>query len=311
MRRSTSCRVALLDHLIPGLAGELHVTAPSTYQRVITVVAIVGLAALVVWTVARRQGAWRAWTFFAVMYLAHMGLLAWGRLGLYDVDQVASDLQYYADVAALFLVTLALVARCPVRAAGRGVRAPVWAGPAALGALAVLLAANLHTSWSNYLGGATVFRASKAYARTTRAELEALRRQGTPVGSSLCGCRRRSPARSSRRTTRAPATAPSSTCRSTSAPTPSTRSCRTTPAGSATSARSFWPAWALATGCRRTSSSRRAPPSPPDPTGRCAPHQRRPGPWSTSPCPSGSTAAASTSPSNTTPPSRSWPWSGP
>ena len=99
-------------YFLPGLLGYRQLGGPGA-QTAATWVSLALFVLLVVLTVRARPSSWRGWAFFAIGYLANMGALGMGRIGLYGAEIVSFDLQYYVDVTLLFALTLGLIDRTP------------------------------------------------------------------------------------------------------------------------------------------------------------------------------------------------------
>jgi len=99
-------------YFLPGLLGYRQLGGPGA-QTAATWVSLALFVLLVVLTVRARPSSWRGWAFFAIGYLANMGALGMGRIGLYGAELVSFDLQYYVDVTLLFVLTLGLIDRTP------------------------------------------------------------------------------------------------------------------------------------------------------------------------------------------------------
>jgi hypothetical protein len=63
-------------------------------------------AVLVVWSIARRLSAWRAWAFYGVAWAVNVGVVGYGRIGPFGV-LIGLDPRYSAEIG--FLLPLALV----------------------------------------------------------------------------------------------------------------------------------------------------------------------------------------------------------
>jgi hypothetical protein len=74
----------------------------------IVAVMVQGLLAVVIgFSIWRKRSAWRAWTFWGVVFVANATLVGLGRLGQYGLHKVASELRYDTEMAWLLPLALA------------------------------------------------------------------------------------------------------------------------------------------------------------------------------------------------------------
>src|SRR5882724_4718209 len=67
------------------------------------------LAACAGWTIHRNRWNARVWAFFMLAFMGNMAMLGWGRVGVFGIEGVGGNLQYYCDICMLLAWSLALL----------------------------------------------------------------------------------------------------------------------------------------------------------------------------------------------------------
>jgi hypothetical protein len=173
--------------VVPNLFGlYIPMLSESAIGRVGVVVGQLALGATVAWSIARNRSAWRAWTFFAVGFVANVTIVGMTRIGFFPVRIIAYTLYYNLEITFLFFLALA-AAFLPVRGTAarvpRAARAPL-SGPARV-ALGLGVATYLAFSWhgSARLSDADIWvgRRARAYTDNVQRGLDQVRRSGAGV----------------------------------------------------------------------------------------------------------------------------------
>lgn len=107
----------------PTLLGAVYPesTIPGPVPLTAVVATVVALA-VVGWTSWRSRLARRAWLWYFLVSLVSQGVIARGRLSVFDVDIVVHNLRYQADTVYLFLLALAVAVPAALRQAAPVVR---------------------------------------------------------------------------------------------------------------------------------------------------------------------------------------------
>ena len=121
---------------------------------------------VVMWTAVRSRLALRAWVWYFAVTLVSQGVIARGRLTIFDIDIVLHNLRYQADTVYLFLIALAVAVPAAMRSAGPC----CGGGRSSPAAVAPLLALPLWVQSVHTISEQSPGRASREYFAALRTD---------------------------------------------------------------------------------------------------------------------------------------------
>jgi len=171
--------------VLPSFVGFwVPVGRPSTGMNIAILAVEVGMVVTVVWSVARRPRAWRAWVFLGLGFLVNATAVGLARLGAFGT-LVAYGYRYWLEVT--FLLPIAIGAaflgfpdrQVAATRLGRAARSAEWRVAATVLGI-VALCAHLLLAWSSAgrMAGRWPGRTASAYVNRLRSGLDHLVAEG-------------------------------------------------------------------------------------------------------------------------------------
>jgi hypothetical protein len=164
--------------VVPFVVGQASPAYATPIPLWLVIASHAVLIAIVVTSVALRRGAWRAWAFLVIVWLASAGAIGYGRLGGFG-SGIALDPRYNAELAFLLPLATVLAFTSPPRVAGQR-RMPARARSLVAAAAVVVLALFVGSSVTAFdrLADSWQGPRSREWADTLRASASGLRSEG-------------------------------------------------------------------------------------------------------------------------------------